>query len=924
MFNILKEPIQRKIILIFLLSIFSFVGINFVDIYIFKPETDFYNKKIKNLKNEKGLKGIIIRKLDLANLATKNLINIRELKEVNICKKKVIDNLNTIAIALNILRDGGKYIDSWNENLDKKDFPSYEIVDNNYNGIEIKNIHGKIVELKQLTNNFANLITLQLSQNKINNNKILNQSDAIHFLYEDTEKLLANLFHRTNVSLNELEKEKALIDNNNTKTLFKIRFFVRLTILIIIIFIIIQIKKILDDKKEYLIKLKKSQKKLLQTSQTTETLLEKLPFGIILIDKSRIIRKINIEASKILGYSNEELLNTSCYKSICPQDDISYPDFNIKQKVKKAEKFALKSDGTKIPILKTVLPVHYENQEMLLEAFIDITEIQNAKKNAEKANLAKSQFLANMSHELRTPMNGIISIIPLLEELNLKPKALEYIDILNFSSKRLLLIINNILDFSTLEAEKLTLDKKVFSLFQEVANTVSLLVPDATSKGITIQYSVSENLPEFINGDPLRLCQILLNLIGNAIKFTKKGDIKINVTLDYSNNQNYFILCTVTDTGIGIPMNNIDSIFNLFEQVDNSKTRLYGGTGLGLSISKKLVELMDGKIWVKSELNKGSTFAFTFKAPKAEKPSCKQNKLQLDLNLNNRILVVEDDKINQIIIKNIFNRFKCKIDIVENGLEGIGKIFDCSDKSEDYLLHSKEINSKKVMYDIVFMDMSMPKLNGIDATMRIREIEKNSKNSNKLFIVAMTANASINDKSACLDSGMDKFLTKPIILDDLSNILIDYIDIQNKEIKNNLTLTSNNIEVSRMEEQSNKQTDINASVLDMDIINSVMSLDEDDDSFYFDMIETVYEEADQMFIDIETAINSKDFDNLKAISHKFKGRAKSLGLSALGNVLEKIEHLATSEKEIEKIVSLNNQISGLYEQTKKEIASIKK
>jgi PAS domain S-box-containing protein len=373
---------------------------------------------------------------------------------------------------------------------------------------------------------------------------------------------------------------------------------------------------------------------------------------------------------------------------------------------------------------------------------------------AEAASRAKSDFLANMSHEIRTPMNGIIGMSDLALDAHTEEERQEYMKIVKGSAESLLGILNDILDFSKIEANKLVIERVGFDLRQTVSETLKTLGPRASEKGLELICDIAGDVPQHVLGDPTRLRQVLINLTGNAIKFTASGEICIGLTVATRTGDAIVLQVAVRDSGIGIAADKLDSIFEAFSQADASTTRQYGGTGLGLSISNRLVELMGGKLSVTSEPGKGSTFQFTLVLGLSDGSLALSQPVPSPVHTSEtlRVLLVEDNPINQQLAIRLLAKWGHEVTLAVNGKEAVDRL----------------VGGER--YDIVLMDMQMPVMGGIESTRLIRAHE--AKHANKRVpIMAMTANAMQGDRDACLAAGMDDYLSKPINQRELSEKL---------------------------------------------------------------------------------------------------------------------------------------------------------
>jgi PAS domain S-box-containing protein len=484
---------------------------------------------------------------------------------------------------------------------------------------------------------------------------------------------------------------------------------------------------------------------------------------------------VNDEACRQLGYAREELLQlaVSDINPEFPVQALRQLAENLRSSGRsvKIETVHQRKDGSTYPVEVTAYLSRADEGDWFIAFYNDITARKEAeatlvlaKEAAEAANRAKSTFLANMSHELRTPMNAIMGMTNIALRHAEDPKLRDQLGKIDNASQHLLAVINDILDISKIEAERLTLEQSNFMLGEVLENLTSLIGNKAADKGLKLCIDLPPEVARLaLRGDPLRLGQVLLNLTANAVKFTEAGTITLRADLVEESPTEALLRFEVQDTGIGISPDDQKRLFTAFEQADGSMTRKYGGTGLGLAISKRLAKLMGGDIGVESQSGMGSTFWFTArlgKAPAANgavppAPTFSRQPADerlLDEYAGTRILLAEDEPINQEVSRGLLEDVGFTVDLAEDGAVAVAL-------------------AQQNTYALILMDMQMPNLNGVDATRAIRALPGYERTP----ILAMTANAFDEDRQVCIEAGMDDHIGKPVNPDKLFETLLQWL-----------------------------------------------------------------------------------------------------------------------------------------------------
>jgi len=654
---------------------------------------------------------------------------------------------------------------------------------------------------------------------------------------------------------------------------------------------------------------KLAQDKVRKSEEKYKSIIENMNLGLVEMDNDHQIIRAYDKFSEMVGYTPEELEHKDLGELLVHSIDRPWIKAQT-QKVKLGESAVyeirmIKKDGSFIYLLASTTPIYTDDREIVgsIAIHYDITERKKmeedlvaARKKAEESSMAKEQFLANMSHEIRTPMNAITGMSKILADTELSEEQNSFLHAIKTSAENLSGIINDILDISKIDLGKIEIETIGFNLQRLAEDLVNSVQYKANEKKITLSYEIDENISEVIIGDPLRLNQILLNLIDNALKFTHQGNVKLSCVLDGTKGTYDRILFKVIDTGIGIGEAKLQSIFESFSQEDESITRRFGGTGLGLSICKKLVEIFGGKIEVQSTKDEGTTFSFVlpFRQGRTSDLFKEKEPQAIDQRLQGlHILLAEDHEINTFLATTILRRWGTTVDVAENGESAVRMV-------------------QENTYDLVLMDMQMPVMSGIDATKIIRERMRS-----RVPIIALTANARATDNAKCLEAGMNDYIAKPYRQEELFTKISSLLDIKSP---------SGPLQIAAPAQQASTETDVDEELESKKLYNlsKLEEMSAGDRVFVKKMIHMFLDQSPKLLESINLHYQKLEFKMLRAVAHKFKPSIDFMGIESLKEDIRLIERMAENRENspllAEKINKLNKVCEKVFEQIAPELS----
>ena len=646
---------------------------------------------------------------------------------------------------------------------------------------------------------------------------------------------------------------------------------------------------------------------LKETQKQLQVVVDNAPIIIFSLDNNATFRLFEGKSLNKIGVNLKKVLNVSLRE--IDGVPVTIDDY---ERAIKGEEFSKIIKWKESYFEIQYSPILNEKKEItgVLGIASDITrhieaeeELKHAKQLAEETVKMKEQFLANISHEIRTPMNGIIGLTRILLSSKVNQEQLKYLQSISLCGDSLMIIINDLLDVSKIEAGKMSFEKITFNIVELANQTIELYQAKADEKSIQLCLELDNKIPKYIEGDPTRLSQILNNLVSNAIKFTEKGEVRLSMLQTNNDGNKTTITFNVKDSGIGIPEKSLSSIFDSFTQACSDTTRKFGGTGLGLTIVKNLIELQEGAISVKSKLGAGTIFTFSLTYSisseiKSKKISNESD--QLDIS-HLRILVAEDNAINQLVVKKTFADWNTTIDIAENGIMAVEML-----KSNDY--------------DLILMDIQMPEMDGYTATEIIRK--KLPMNKRSTPIMAMTAHASAVEKQKCRESGMQDYISKPFDpanlkkkIAELCGNLVTEVAVamaSDKTIPPALDLQEQDtttISEKQTKATQNKNQDTSCNIN----LNYLKQLSGGNEKFFIELIETFLDMTPKALDKMSQSLVQKEWDELKGIAHRIKPSYGYVGLKDIQVLLTKIEKWDIQKVKTEVIQELLEEIKSTTE-----------